>query len=95
MGDRLPIALAVAAKVTGTTTQQFMKMMEQGQIIATDFLPKFAGGLRGVANEGDGVNKALGTANREMGRLVLLGKLPCQIWHKQVLMKVLLICLVQ
>lgn len=69
LGDRLPIALAVAAKVTGTTTQQFMKMMEQGQIIATDFLPKFAGGLRGVANEGDGVNKALGTANREMGRL--------------------------
>ncbi len=42
LGERLPGALAISARALGVTTTQLDKMLEQGQVIASDFLPKFA-----------------------------------------------------
>jgi tape measure domain-containing protein len=41
-GERIPGAFNLAAKAMGVTTQQLNKMLEQGQVISADFLPKFA-----------------------------------------------------
>ncbi|WP_225784258.1 tape measure protein [Xenophilus sp. Marseille-Q4582] len=45
LGERLPGAFQVAAKAMGVTTAELGKMLEQGQVIADDFLPKFARAL--------------------------------------------------
>jgi tape measure domain-containing protein len=42
IGERIPGAFNLAAKAMGVTTQQLNKMLEQGQVISADFLPKFA-----------------------------------------------------
>lgn len=60
LGERLPMATAVAARSLGVTTEQFTKMLDSGQILAQDFLPRFAaqlasetqGGVAGAANTG-------------------------------------------
>lgn len=41
LGDRLPGAMDLAAKAMGKTTAELYKMMEKGQLLAVDFLPKF------------------------------------------------------
>lgn len=46
LGDRLPGSFAIAAKAAGMTEQAFNKALEQGEILAGDFLPKFAAELR-------------------------------------------------
>lgn len=45
LGERLPGAFQIAARAMGTTTQGLGKMLEQGQVVAEDFLPKFAAEL--------------------------------------------------
>lgn len=45
LGERLPGAFQVAAKAMGVTTAELGKMLEQGQVISDDFLPKFARAL--------------------------------------------------
>ena len=58
IGERIPGAFTIAAKSIGVTEQQLNKMLEQGQIISKDFLPKFAsqlekdlgGGAKAAAN---------------------------------------------
>lgn len=42
LGERLPGAFNIAAKAMGVTTAELGKMLEQGQVLASDFLPKFA-----------------------------------------------------
>lgn len=42
LGERLPGAFNLAAKALGVTTQQLGKMLQQGQVLSSDFLPKFA-----------------------------------------------------
>lgn len=46
LGESLPGAYAIAAKAMGVTTAQLAKMLEQGQVVSKDFLPKFATALR-------------------------------------------------
>lgn len=46
LGERLPGALAVAARGMGKTTAELYKMLEQGNALADDFVPKFANQLR-------------------------------------------------
>lgn len=46
LGERLPGAFQVAAKAMGVSTAELGKMLEQGQVMADDFLPKFAAALR-------------------------------------------------
>lgn len=42
LGNALPGAQKLAADAMGLTTQELVKQMEQGKIMAEDFLPKFA-----------------------------------------------------
>ena len=46
LGERLPGAFQIAARAMGVTTAELGKMLEQGQVVATDFLPRFAVELR-------------------------------------------------
>jgi len=46
LGDRLPGAFQIAARSMGVTTAQLSKMIEQGEVLADDFLPRFARELR-------------------------------------------------
>lgn len=56
LGERLPGAFQIAARAMGVTTQQLGKMLEQGQVIADEFLPKFARELDKAG--GEAVNAA-------------------------------------
>jgi tape measure domain-containing protein len=40
LGERLPGAFNLAAKAMGVTTKELNKMLEQGQVLATDLLPR-------------------------------------------------------
>lgn len=42
LGERLPGAFQIAARAMGVTTAELGKMLEQGQLLTEDFLPKFA-----------------------------------------------------
>lgn len=42
LGERLPGAFNIAARAMGVTTQELGKMLEQGQVLASDLLPKLA-----------------------------------------------------
>ncbi|MHB8808968.1 MAG: tape measure protein [Desulfobulbaceae bacterium] len=42
LGERLPGAFQIAARAMGVTTQELDKMLEKGEIMASDFLPRFA-----------------------------------------------------
>ena len=42
LGERLPGAVQIAARALGVTTAELDKMLERGELLAEDFLPKFA-----------------------------------------------------
>jgi tape measure domain-containing protein len=42
LGNALPVAMQLAQKATGMTSAELEKMMATGNIVATEFLPKFA-----------------------------------------------------
>ncbi len=46
LGERLPGAFQIAARAMGVTTQELNRMLERGELLATDFLPRFAETLR-------------------------------------------------
>lgn len=46
LGERLPGAFQIAARSIGVSTAELGKMLEQGQVISDDFLPKFAAELQ-------------------------------------------------
>ncbi len=50
LGERLPGAFQTAARAMGVTTAELQKMLEAGQVIAADFLPKFAAALQESVN---------------------------------------------
>lgn len=45
IGERIPGAFQIAAKAMGMTTAELDKMMSEGKLMATDFIPKFANQL--------------------------------------------------
>ena len=45
LGERLPGAFSLAAKAMGVTEQQLNKMLERGEVLASDLLPKLAQAL--------------------------------------------------
>lgn len=67
LGERLPGAFQIAAKSIGVTTQELGKMLEQGQIVASDFLPKFAEEL--TKSLGDSPQSAAGSAQAQLNKL--------------------------
>jgi tape measure domain-containing protein len=69
LGERLPGAFQVAARAMGVTTMQLGKMLEAGQVLSDDFLPKFAAQLNkeipnGAKSAYSGVNAFLTTLDK-------------------------------
>ena len=46
LGERLPGAFQIASRAVGVTTQELGKMLQKGEVLSDDFLPKFAVELR-------------------------------------------------
>ena len=46
LGERLPGAFQIAARAMGVTTAELGKILEQGQVLSEDFLPRFAAQLQ-------------------------------------------------
>ncbi len=46
LGERIPGSFRIAAEAMNVTTAELGKMLEQGQVVASDFLPRFAEALR-------------------------------------------------
>ncbi len=67
LGERLPGAFNLAAKAMGVSTQQLGKMLEQGEVMAADFLPKFAAELQ--RSLGDEPAKAATSTQAQLNRL--------------------------
>lgn len=57
LGERLPGAFNIAARAMGTTTAGLNQMLERGEVMASDFLPRFAEELHRTF--GPGVQAAL------------------------------------
>ncbi len=60
LGEALPGANALAARALGVTTAELEKMLQKGEVISSDFLPKFAKQL----------DKTFGGAKQEMTGLI-------------------------
>lgn len=56
LGERLPGAMKVAADSMGLTQQDLIKLVESGQVLAVDLLPRLATGLKTLYNTGGQVN---------------------------------------
>jgi tape measure domain-containing protein len=67
LGERLPGAYQIAARAIGKTTGELSKMLELGQLISTDFLPKFAAEIKKTFSQG--VPDAAKAARAEFKRL--------------------------
>lgn len=68
LSESLPSAVGIAAKAMGVTTQELFKMMEKGELVASDFLPKFTKTLRETVREGDALGEGLKTSRVAMAR---------------------------
>ncbi|QLE42244.1 tape measure protein [Nostoc sp. C052] len=60
LGERLPGAMGIAARAMGLTETEFTRLLDTGQILSQDFLPKFAKQLQ--AEFGDAAKDASGNA---------------------------------
>lgn len=67
LGDALPGAFEIAAKAMGKTTAEFSKMVANGEVMATDFLPRFGAAVR--AELGGSVEEASQGAQAAFNRL--------------------------
>ena len=67
LGERLPGAFQVAARALGVTTTALGKMLEQGEVLATDFIPKFSAQLE--RELGGGATAAAQTFQAAMNRI--------------------------
>lgn len=56
LGERLVGSFQVAAQAMGGTTAELSKMLETGQVVAEDFLPKFAAALSASTAAAAGLN---------------------------------------
>lgn len=75
IGERVPGAFQIAADAMNMTTQELMKNLEQGNIMADEFLPKFTARMA-EAFGGDIANKTdtmRGALTRLKNELLLLG----------------------
>lgn len=66
LGERLPGAFNIAARAMGVTTAELGKMLEQGEVIASDFLPRFAKELERTL--GDAPQSAAASAQAQLNR---------------------------
>lgn len=67
LGEAIPGAFNLAAESIGVTTMQLNKMLEQGQVVAADFLPKFAAKLQEVY--GPGMQAAINSTQAQLNEV--------------------------
>jgi tape measure domain-containing protein len=65
LGERLPGTFQIAARAMGVTTAELSKMLDQGKLLAEDFLPKFAQALHDSYGQAavDASNSAIAAMN--------------------------------
>lgn len=66
-GERIPGAFKIAADALGVTTQQLNKLLKDGQVLATDLLPKLGRELR--RRFGENAQKATESLTASLGRV--------------------------
>lgn len=64
LGERLPGAFAVSARAMGVSTAELGKMLEKGEIVAGEFLPRFAAELDKVYGAGGKVETSTASLTR-------------------------------
>jgi len=69
LGDSMPIAVSTMAKAVGVTNKELLKMMERGELIATEVMPKFARELRRASREGGALEAGKTSIGAGMNRL--------------------------
>ena len=67
MGESLPGAFQLAARAMGKSTRELNKMLDRGELLATDLLPRLAAELR--KTYGSGVQDSVKSLNAEINRL--------------------------
>lgn len=68
LGDRMPVAIGAMSKALGVTTPQLFKMMENGELISSEVLPKLSKGLQAMARDSGGFAAGMKASGREMSR---------------------------
>lgn len=66
LGERIPGAFNIAARAMGVTTAELDKMMSNGEIMATEFLPKFSNELKKTF--GPGLEKSVNSSQAQFNR---------------------------
>lgn len=71
LGERIPGALAIAARAMGVNQVEFNKMLDSGKIYAEDFLPVFAKELKNTFQDGlpaaaNSMQSAINTKNNSL-----------------------------
>lgn len=61
IAERLPIAVRAMEIATGKSSAEINKMMERGELISKDVLPKFGSALRDIVQENGALTKAIET----------------------------------
>jgi tape measure domain-containing protein len=72
LGERIPGAFQIASRAMGVTTQELNKMLDRGEVLSTEFLPKFAAELKRTFTEP--VPRAVRAVNEFSNSFILLKK---------------------
>jgi len=67
LGETLPGALQIGAEAMGMTSEEFIKMVSQGKLAASDFLPKFGKAMK--KNFGDASKEGAKSLSASMERV--------------------------
>ena len=70
MAEHLPGSIQVFSRALGVNEAQLFKMMERGELLASDVLPKVAEEFRRTAREGGAYEEALKSLRTQKGRFV-------------------------
>tara|TARA_R110000822_G_scaffold15369_11_gene53004 strand:+ start:1356 stop:2435 length:1080 start_codon:yes stop_codon:yes gene_type:complete len=69
LGERLPGAYAIAARVMNLTTQELGKQLKEGKILATDLIPKLSKAYQTLVRDSGALALALKSTSFIVGRL--------------------------
>ena len=69
LGESLPGAVGLAAEAMEMAPKEFLKAMERGEVVTSEFLPKFSKRLRELARDGGALEKGMNSSRVAMARL--------------------------
>lgn len=68
LGESLPVTMEAATAATGKTSEEFIKLVESGKLLAKDFMPAFAKEMRTIIRRNGAFAASLKKLNSEFGR---------------------------